>query len=104
MVDAEMYKQRLRRSIVCPNCGYHNTYSTQSGFCPKCEGNLGISRQAKMPGTYSNGYVRCIETGQVFESATRAEKILGMSTGCINKALRSSGRTHGLTFERLEDD
>ena len=52
----------------------------------------------KLKGSHKPRSVKCLETGQIFESRIRASKSLGISTSSIVDSLRD-GRTHaGYTF------
>lgn len=51
------------------------------------------------------GAVRCLNDGQVFESATAADRHYGLRRGSVTKTI-SGGRkkTHGLSFARYEGE
>ena len=47
--------------------------------------------------------VKCLETGQIFESALAASKWLGAKTNCVAHAIMRGCKSHGYTFIHLEE-
>lgn len=46
--------------------------------------------------------VRCVESGQVYESQQQAAEMLGVHRSTINKAIRTSHACRGLHFEEIK--
>ena len=47
--------------------------------------------------------VKCLETGQIFESALVASKQLGAKTNCVSLAIRRGKKSYGYTYKFLEE-
>lgn len=48
--------------------------------------------------------VRCVETGQIFESARAAEVSIGVSKGKVTRAVKQGYRTMGFSFEYVSNE
>ena len=48
--------------------------------------------------------VRCIETGETFESGTAADAALNVSTGCVLLSIKRNGTCKGYHFEYIEKE
>ncbi|MBR3000526.1 MAG: zinc-ribbon domain-containing protein, partial [Oscillospiraceae bacterium] len=102
-----IYKRKSSRiKCRCRECGYEWMTSGQSllqgSGCPACARRMSSEKQKGIPVTRRIRKVRCVETGEVFRSATAASHSLGLSDPCVNNAAKKGGTAAGFHWEYVD--
>ena len=102
------YKGKTSRiECRCRTCGHEWTTSGQSlvqgSGCPACARRKSSERQMGIPVKRRIRKVRCVETGEVFRSATAASHSLGLSDPCVNNAAKKGGTAGGFHWEYADE-